>query len=540
MRAFNSNVLVILVAGLFAWGASTLAAEKTRKFVPNKPLPTPAELGFIGVTSEELRATIKRLTLLPVQIPLRFGDRPDARSALENEVSRFLKAAGFEVIGSAEYQSAFDRMNREAGGIFDAATGEYRDDVARAVHQKALREVIASQGIDGYVMTDVVQASAEFGLKRATWDSVRDPTNHSGGGLLPALSLQVRIVDVRGKVLFARRGGIQLTGYSVPARGTLIPRVPPDELLRDGVRIERAARMATLPLSHSARAIFNGFNNPDINAEKIPDSRLPPQPPQSKEEVETFKVPRELILTSVKRIAIAPLDVDGREIPADLMNLLVTMVRDELKPLGWEIVEWPTARDVMVRAMQEARPFDPFTGTLDEARKSEGRKAALRALGADRVDSILWLSIERTTAIKRYGVAEWDGVEQRVPIAGPVRKKPSLIPIDINSTGIRSMPANSIHVSLTNGEDIPLFESRGGLQVLQWLEVTPLLGSAPPVIVHKDLHPNAQFGYDKSQAKAVHAALRHLSMSPEALAAEIAKTEQAKNARRSRYLTLEE
>src|SRR5688572_5659549 len=143
VRAFGESLLAILAVGLFAWSAGAVAADKTRKFVPDKPLATPVELGFIGVTPEELRAAIKRVTLLPAQLPAPFGERPDATSALENEVSRFLAAAGFEVTGSAEYQSLFDRFNREAGGVFDAATGEYRDDVSHAVHQKALREVIA-------------------------------------------------------------------------------------------------------------------------------------------------------------------------------------------------------------------------------------------------------------------------------------------------------------------------------------------------------------------------------------------------------------
>jgi hypothetical protein len=344
-------------------------------------------------------------------------------------------------------------------------------------------------------------------------------------------------VNAAGKVMFARRGGIQLIGYSVPQRGAQLPRVPARDLLRDNMRIERAARMATLPLSHSARAIAHGFHDPDINAEKIPQSKLPPQPEQIKESLERWTVPRERILGTVKRVAIAPLHADGAEIPAEHASQLMGMARQELAPLGWEITEWPNAREVLLANMRDARPFDPFTGELDETRRSEARKSALRSLGAGQVDAILWLSIVRTTAIQRHGVAEWDDVEQRVMLTGAILKQPTVQAIE--STGIRSMPASSLLATLTDASDAPWFASRGGLQLMQSLDVTPLIASAP-IIRENDFHPNTLFGYDKNQAKAVHAALRHLTLSPEALAAEIAAHEADKQRRGSRYLTLKE
>lgn len=490
MQAFVRPLLVLLSAGLTGWSAGVAAADKPRKSASSKSMPA-AELGFIDITPGDLRATIKRVVLLPPPIPAWLGDRPDAEVALQDAVSHFLVAAGFDVIGPAEYQAEFDRLNQLAGGIYDPATGELREDAARTVHETALSGIASKRAADGFVLIEVVQQPAEFFRKRATWDSVEDPSNHSGSGTLPALSLQVRISNVAGKVLYERRGGIQLTSYSVPQRGA-IPRVRPNDLLRDPVRIERAARMATLPLTRGARAIVAGSRDPQ--------AKLPPQPPQYKDAPETFKVPRERILGSVKRIAIAPLGDSERKLSLELLAPVVKRVREELAPLGWEIVELPGARDELLAKRREAKPFDPFNGRLDEVREADARKAALRALGADGVDATLWLSIVPSTALQRYGVAEWDGVEHRVPLNGAILKALTVQALD--SLGIRSMPASSVHVLITDTNHAPLYESRGGLQVMQMLYVTPRLGGGVPLIQPSDFPPNMMVGFERDQATA--------------------------------------
>jgi hypothetical protein len=520
-------LLVLLGTSLLTWSADAWPASKPRRSASQESPAAFARLGFVDVTPDQLRARVRRVALLPPRLPEWLGDRPDARSTIEDEVSRFFSAAGFELIESAAYQAEYDRLNREAGGIYDVVTGELREDRARAVHESALREVVSKRSADGHVLIEVIDRSAEFFRKRATWDLVTDSTNHSGEGSLPALSLQVRMVDAAGATLFMRRGGIQLTSYSVPERGPVLPRVRPADLLRDPARIRRAAHLITQPLWTGMRADLDAVD---------PAAKLPPPPQQYKETSEPFKVSRDRILGSVKRLAIAPLgDAEGK-LPLESINPVVAMVRTELAPLGWEVVEWPNARDELRARMRLSRPFDPLTGRVDEARITEARKATLRALGAERVDAVLWLSVVRTTAIQRYGVAQWDNVEQRVTFDGPILKQLTVEALD--STGILTMPASSLHVSLTDANDAPLFESRGGLQLMQILHVTPLMGG-PPRIEPTDFAPVAMFGYDRGQAIAAHAALRDLTMTPEALAAELARIEEGRSARRHRYLTLE-
>ena len=516
---------------LLATGAA--AADKKKAPVP-KPLPTDRELGFYGATRDQLRATVKRLGLLPTRLPGWMDDRPDAEKLLQETVSRYLTLAGFEVVGPDNYQAAFDRFNKQVGGIYDGKTGILKDDVAGAVYSNALREFIKKDRLDAYVLVKAVTASAPYYGQYARWDGVHDRSDGklpdimvrilelpNSEGTVPALSLRIQIVSLQDRVLFGRDGGIELTAYF---DGLDFARVPHKDLLRDAARIERATRVATLPLVRTPHDIAYGDDDPEINAQKMHLKDLPPQPAGQKGvRASPLLVPRDQILSSVKRVALSPIYPGPFKVPADVQKRLMDLIREELAPLGWEIIDSPQARDVLLAKMMESQLFDPLTGKRDEARATEIRKSVFRSLGtAQPPDAILWLSLVRSSVLQKMGDVAWDGVEQNAFTRGPVIHK-FWSGTAVAGAGSSSIAASSINMYMTDANDTVMYQSRGGIELLQGIKVNTSYGYNQTKFDSDtvDLAESELF-HDLSREKpAVHAALRDLVMTPEALQDEL-------------------
>jgi len=531
----NLNRVFIAAAGvmLLALATAAAAADK-KKVVPPKPLPTDRELGFYGATRDQLRATVKRVGLLPTRLPVSLEDRHDAEKSLQEMVARYLTLAGFEVVGPDNYQAAFDRFNKQVGGMYDGTTGLLKEDVAGAVYSNALREFVKKERLDAYVIVRAVSSAANYFGQYARWDGVHDRSDGklpdivarflempNSEGQVPALSLRVQIVSSQDRVLFGRDGGIELTAYY---DGYTFVRVAKKDLLNDTARIERATRVATLPLVRTPREIADGDDDPEINAQKIHLKELPPQPPGQKEVRESpLLVPRDQILGSVKRVALSPIYPGPFKLPPDVQKRLMDLIREELAPLGWEIVDSPQARDVLLVKMMESQLFDPLTGKRDEARATEIRKSVFRNLGTDRPpDAILWLSLVRTSALQKMGDVAWDGVEQNAFTRGPVVHK-FWSGTAVVGAGTSSIAASSINMYMTDANDTVLYQSRGGLELLQSIKVTTNYGgyyqkSDSDTV---ELAEGELFRDPAREKPAVHAALRDLVMTPETLQAEL-------------------
>lgn len=529
----NLNRVFLAAVGVLLLATGAAAADKKKAPVP-KPLPTDRELGFYGATRDQLRATVKRVGLLPTRLPGWMDDRQDAEKSLQETVSRYLTLAGFEVVGPDNYQAAFDRFNKQVGGMYDGKTGILKDDVAGAVYSNALREFIKKDRLDAYVLVKAVTASAPYYGQYARWDGVHDRSDGklpdimvrflempSSEGTVPALSLRIQIVSLQDRVLFGRDGGIELTAYF---DGLDFARVSIKDLLRDAARIERATRVATLPLVRTPHDIAYGDDDPEINAQKMHLKDLPPQPAGQKVvRASPLLVPRGQILSSVKRVALSPIYPGPFKVPADVQKRLMEFVREELAPLGWEIIDSPQAREVLLAKMMESQLFDPLTGKRDEARATEIRKSVFKNLGAERPpDAILWLSLVRSSVLQKMGDVAWDGVEQNAFTRGPVVHK-FWSGTAVVGAGSSSIAASSINMYITDANDSVLYQSRGGIELLQGIKVTTSYGynqtKSDSDLV--DLAESELF-HDLSREKpAVHAALRDLVMTPEALLDEL-------------------
>jgi len=549
----NRNRLAAMLLGA-ACILATGALANPDDFIPKKPPPvqTDRQLGFYGLSRDQLRASVKRVGLLPVELPEGLGERDDARKAIEDLVASYLSEAGFEVVRPDVFRASYDRFNRQMGGIYDPKTGLLKEREAAAVYLNARRDYISREHLDACVTLRVLGESVDFKNMAATWDGARERIDgiHSPDfytrnyksdvwavGNISVLTLRLQIVTHQDQVAYARDGGIQLTNYyRTTNEGQekvgywnyqfgFVP-IPRDDLLRDEKRMERAVRAATVPLLRTPQEISQGWKNKRINTEKLGPKDLP-EPPKARDEVPApaLRVPRDQILASVKRVALTPLSTGTLDVPADARARIMSLVRSELAPLGWELIDSPTASEILGGKVLASEVFDPLTGKRDELRASEARKSAFGELGTKPLpEAIVWLRLVQMNSRYQYGVVVWDGVDQNAITRAPAPVSSSSYlgrEGQDSSVGSGSISVSSIEVRITDRNDTLLYETRGGLEILQILKVVKGGRFEEHSEDTVDLAPGELFRDADRQKQAVHLALRALVMTPEALNAEL-------------------
>lgn len=546
MRNANYRIPALL-CGLLLACITAAAADSKKKTtappLPTTPMPTDRELGFFGNTRDEMLGSIKRIGIITPWLPYYMDDRDDAKLAVQEAVSKYLRLAGMEVVGPETFKAAYDRFNQQMGGIFDPKTGELRDEAANAVYQNARREFVSKERLDGYAVVRVQRRAAHYRSFFANWDGVRE-TSHGKpppngfveimgasdySGTMPALSVTVQIANKQDRIVYGNAGGIQTTSYFDLTKGVgyQFIDVANKDLLRDEVRIDRAAKVATLPLIRTPREIWLGDDNPEINAEKIDLKTYPPLPPAAPRRAPSpLLVPRDQILANVHRVALSPINVGEYQVPEDVQKRLMDLLRQELAPLNWEIVDSPQARDALRAKILEGDLYDPLTGKRDEERAAAIRKSVFPLLSSGAPpDAVMWIALLQTSALHQQGDVEWDGVNQSGFTMGPVVKKTALFfggSANLQA-GTGSIKAITLSVYMADRNDIALYQGRGGLQLAQKLKFTPAAyGSYGPNDTDAiDLAPGELFRDPSREQPSVHAALRELVLTPEALTAEL-------------------
>jgi hypothetical protein len=178
---------------------------------------------------------------------------------------------------------------------------------------------------------------------------------------------------------------------------------------------------------------------------------------------------------------------------------------------------------MLVTKMLASQLFDPLTGKRDDAKASEIRRSVFKSLGTDKPpDAILWLSLTRVNILQKYGDVEWDGVDQNAFTRGPVVHKfwkGTAVP----GAGTGSIQASSIDAYMADANDTAMYQSRGGLELLQNIKITQryVYGGTSFDADTVDLAPAELFRDAAREQPAVHAAFRDLVLTPDALEAEL-------------------
>jgi hypothetical protein len=136
---------------------------------------------------------------------------PARRAFVEQFLTEQLARAGFRVIPPDRVAALGDRLEREAGGVYDPLTG-VRD---RAKHAR-LREAFRRRAPEELGCAALATPTVEFGTTNfmetiAAWDHVEHSVGKAWGysGWVGALSLHLKISAPDGRALFERWAGIE-------------------------------------------------------------------------------------------------------------------------------------------------------------------------------------------------------------------------------------------------------------------------------------------------------------------------------------------
>ncbi len=199
--------------------------------------------------------------MLPADLPFEADD--ERRESLERIVTRSFEAASIEITPSTEVRALLEAVDRRSGAIFDPATGRvdpaldeiYREDIERSVRE--------AFGCAGFVELRLASVRAFYDGTSARWDgqsarinsgariatrvfaSVLLGTYITEQGWVPALSLWIRVIDLRSRDVAFRSAGIEpLMDFSYSRDEDLLPE---DRWLRDDAKIQEAVDSALGP-----------------------------------------------------------------------------------------------------------------------------------------------------------------------------------------------------------------------------------------------------------------------------------------------------
>src|SRR4051812_29594585 len=230
---FFLNRALVIALSIFICNTTLAAKPKPEK--PTAPLQIPSDesLGFFVGSRNDTLNNVKRLGILPIVLPPQFENRDDAKTALLELVSEALTKGGYDVVAPNNYIPIYDRLNKQLGGIFNADTGEYKEEQGDALASAAHREFIEKEHLNGLISISVRAAEANFFHSDAYWHGVKEhstgrmpPTALSeflwgadnSNGTLTGYSLLIQLINPQDKIVYGRFGGIQLAGYFDPGK----------------------------------------------------------------------------------------------------------------------------------------------------------------------------------------------------------------------------------------------------------------------------------------------------------------------------------
>jgi len=207
------------------------------------------------VDKDDFLRYAKTIGLADVYLPDGMQDPGPIRQNFSDVIEAQLRGMGYTVIRPQQYNTNWDRIVAEMGGIGDTlAIGQNPRKIARAM-ARTLQELEAGFDLDAVLIPSVVVVEAQFASGVAAWDGTRQPIKAGGPiknfwagspeGTLGALSLTVTLVSPHGNTYYTKSGGIEVLNKLEGKDFVLVPRA---ELFTDQKRIEESVTIALKPL----------------------------------------------------------------------------------------------------------------------------------------------------------------------------------------------------------------------------------------------------------------------------------------------------
>lgn len=103
----------------------------------------------------ELRDRIGVIAIAVPRLPLGADEDGALRSQLDAQLGERLRAAGFGVVSSDEWERLWRSLASDVGGIYDPKTGAGDDAKFEIVYDAAFRELRASRGVDAVAFLSI-------------------------------------------------------------------------------------------------------------------------------------------------------------------------------------------------------------------------------------------------------------------------------------------------------------------------------------------------------------------------------------------------
>lgn len=215
---------------------------------PPKPHPS------LRVPAGEFLSQIDTFCITGVVVSMDLEQREERAREFEDLLAAQLAERGFESVPSEETNRVWGQVRDSEEGVFDPHTGTRIDDRYAKLRQHFLDAVATQLGCDALISGTVVIVQAAFLQGDITWDHVSESIAsglfaelHAYGtsGWVSALSLWIRVKDLRDEEIYFRAAGIQpLVRVNTNLTGPTA--LPTDEstILTDAARNTRAVRIA--------------------------------------------------------------------------------------------------------------------------------------------------------------------------------------------------------------------------------------------------------------------------------------------------------
>lgn len=216
---------------------------------------TPSESPF-KLKRDDIFARVNTVVIMPIKIVGDLNREEEIAERYESLIGMKLEQAGFKVIPSTQYASLWETMVEQVGGVFDPLTGEADIEKYKTLRELVWREVASRHDAEAFLQPRIEVVRADWHVNQATWHGTSEPTTGKKGfwatlsapsaqGTIPALSLEVALMDSVGEVYYVHNGGIQLVNH---VKGMKFIPVPAHDLFADPARDENAVEIALRPL----------------------------------------------------------------------------------------------------------------------------------------------------------------------------------------------------------------------------------------------------------------------------------------------------
>lgn len=445
---------------------SAVCAIATRSPALADALPEPRRAGLL--------ASVKTIGVMPIEVDRVVPNEAEVATSLEQGIIEHLQAAGFTVVPPSAMRAIRSRGQAALGSLYDPMTGVGIADRLKALDEFSQNEYRTFHAVDAILTARVIRRRAGSNVGAVEWDGVRERVSSESGVTavlqyalggtktlvdLQALSLAVKVVDVRGQTRYTRYGGLLALEYPTLSGAQAeydLTRADPHFSVGDPAIMARALEVAIDPLAGGAPP------------SKPLTFSVPPIPPPPASRLSALKQ----LLHGHARLVLAPLETPASLIEqSDSLKLRYgRLLEAKLKALGFE-----TAGNSDYEELWEAERaaaggfFDPMTGRPNTAELSAARARVLARLHERfNVVAVAISSIVPRTAAYYQGYARWDGASQSVTGGGSVLFNASIFNSNLEYTG--DLDAFSLKVRIVDESDQVLFDGTGGIELAQHLD----------------------------------------------------------------------